>query len=206
MKKLVLIAVASLACVAAFAQGKVNFQNDSTRLVYWVNGSLAGQAVNADNLAAGVSGLVADLYMGTSSSQLFLYQTTGFSPLATGPGKFLAAQTLANANATTGAPLILSGSVFVEVVVHSTEKPSANTFDTSVTRGYTAWGASSLFNFTLGTGATYPVLWNQTAGNWPAGTFNMDQYGLGSRGAIGVGKPGAGNAASSGSEYIAAGG
>lgn len=186
MKRLFLTTIASLACLAAFAQGKVNFQNDSTRLVYWGPGwgAISGQAVNSDNMPAGISGMVADLYMGTSSSQLFLYQTTTFSPLSTGPGKILAAQTLANANATTGAPLISSGSVFVEVVVHSNERPSNNTFDPFNAGLFNAWGSSVMFNFTLGTGPTYPLLWNQTAGNWPAGTFNMDQYGSGARGAI----------------------
>lgn len=190
MKKLVLTVVASLACLAAFAQGKVNFQNDSLHLAYWgpSAGALSGQGVNADNLAAGVAGVVADLYLGTSSSQLFLYQSTSFSPLATGPGKWLAAQTLANAGAmgfpTT--PAIPSGSVFVEVVIRSTERAASQTFNAAEASLYKAWGASSMFNFTLGTGITYPLLWNQTSGNWALGTLPMDQYGAGSRGAIQV--------------------
>jgi hypothetical protein len=189
MKKLVLTAVASLACLAAFAQGKVNFQNDSLHLAYWgpTAGSLAGLPVNADSLAGGITGIAADLYMGTSSSSLFLYQTTAFSPLATGPGKWLASQTLANPGVmgNPSTPGIAGGtSVFVEVVIRSTEKGANPTFDPANASQFTAWGSSAMFNFTLGSGITYPLMWNQTAGNWPLGTWNMDNYGAGSRGAI----------------------
>jgi hypothetical protein len=188
MKKLVLTAVASLACLAAFAQGKINFQNDSLHLAYWgpTAGALAGLPVNADSLAGGITGIAADLYMGTSSSSLALYQTTAFSPLATGPGKWLAAQTLAQGNTVNpSAPSIGGGtSVFVEVVIRSTEKGANLTFDPANGSQFIAWGASSMFNFTLGSGITYPLMWNQTSGNWPLGTWNMDNYGAGSRGSI----------------------
>jgi len=188
MKKLVLTTVASLACLAAFAQGKINFQNDSLHLVYYLSGAgaLNGQAVNNDNLAAGISGLSADLYMGTSSSSLFLYSSTTFGALANGPGKWTATQVQAAANATTGAPLILGGNtVFVEVQIRSTDKSAPNIF-TGDGAGYAAYGASSMFTFNLGSGTTYPIMWNQTAGTWAPGSFSMDQYGAGSKGAIGV--------------------
>jgi PEP-CTERM motif len=188
MKKLVLTLTASLACLAAFAQGKINFQNDSLHLAYWgpTAGALAGAAVNTDSMPAGLAGIAADLYMGTSASSLALYQTTAFGPLANGPGKWLAAQTLATSSTVNpSAPLILGGtSVFVEVVVRSTERAADTTFTPSDANLYAAWGASALFNFNLGSGTTYPIMWNQTAGNWGLGTWPMDQYGPGSRGAI----------------------
>jgi hypothetical protein len=186
MKKLVLTAVASLACLAAFAQGKIGFNTDSVHLVYWGPGagSLAGGAVNSDNLAAGLLGMQVDLYMGTSSSQLFLYSSTSFGALAAGPGKWTSASVQAVANATTGAPAIAGGtSVFVEVAVHSTEKAPSNIFDPASLLTFAAYGSSPTFNFLLGGGITYPPMWG-TAGNWPAGTWAMDQYGAGSRGAI----------------------
>src|SRR5437660_10644987 len=103
MKKLVLTAVASLACLAAFAQGKIGFNTDSLHLVYWASGPLAGTAVNSDNMSPGLTGMQVDLYMGTSSSSLFLYSSTTFGAAAAGPGKWTTMSVLANANSTTTA-------------------------------------------------------------------------------------------------------
>lgn len=192
MKKLVLTTVASLACVAAFAQGKVSFQNDSLHLVYYANGSLGGSPVNADtfssDLLANAGGLIADLYMGTSSSQLFLYSSTTFGTTSgIGLGKFNSLAVQATANATTGAPLILGGTpVFVEVQIRDANKAAPNTFTGDRGANY-AYGASSMFNFTLSGTSVYTPLWNQTAGNWQFGTWNMDaSVTPGARGAIGV--------------------
>src|SRR6516225_1039635 len=104
MKKLVLTAVASLACLGAFAQGKIGFVTDSLHLAYWSGGSLDGTAVNSDNMAPGLAGIGAFLYMGTSSSSLFLYSSTTFGALASGPGKWTLMNAVANANPVTGAP------------------------------------------------------------------------------------------------------
>lgn len=187
MKKLVLTAVASLACLGAFAQGKIGFVTDSLHLVYWQGGALDGSAVNSDNMAAGVTGVAAYLYMGTSSSSLFLYSSTTFGAQASGPGKWTLANVQANANGTTGAPAIPSGSVFVEVAVLSTEKAAPNTFDTASFGTFAAHGTSSLITFNLGTSVTYPVLYGpNSGGSWAPGTQVLDQYGAGSRGAIGV--------------------
>ena len=101
MKKLLVVLSASLVSLAAFAQGKVAFGTDSLHLVCWGDGT----AVNSDNLH-GVSGMAAYLYMGISSSQLFLYSGTTFGPLASGPGKWSLANVQANANPSTGAPAI----------------------------------------------------------------------------------------------------
>jgi hypothetical protein len=191
MKKLVLTTLASLACVAAFAQGKISFQNDSLHLAYWVGGSFNGLGVNSDrmdaNLLAQGGGLSVDLYMGTSSSQLFLYSSTTFGTIAAGEGKWTSTSVLANPNATTGAPLINGGTtVFVEVQIRDANKAAPNIFTGDRGSDY-AYGASSMFTFTLGSGITYPVMWG-AQGNWPVGGFNMDSssYGAGARGAIGV--------------------
>lgn len=188
MKKLVLTAVASLACLGAFAQGKIGFATDSLHLVYWSGGALNGTAVNSDNMSAGIGGVAAYLYMGTSTSSLFLYSSTTFGALASGPGKWSTMNVAANANGTTGAPAIASGSVFVEVAVLSTEKAAPNTFDAAAFDTFAAHGTTvAPITFTLGTGVTYPVLTGpNSGGTWAPGAWNMDQYGAGSRGAIGV--------------------
>ena len=191
MKKLLLILTISLATFGAYAQGKIGFNNDSLHLVYWGPGagSLTGLAVNSDNMPAGIPGLQVDLYMGTSSSLLYLYSSTTFGLLAAGPGKWTSMSVTANANATTGAPAIPTGaSVFIDVVVHSTEKAPSNTFDSAALQTFYTSGSSGLFNFTLGGPITYPPMWGAN-GNWPAGTWPMDQYGAGSRGAIILGIP-----------------
>jgi len=172
MKKLFTILTISLASLTSFAQGKVSFQTDSLHLVY--------------SPFVPFSNLVADLYMGTSSSLLYLYASTTFSA-ASAPGKWDSASVQANANATTGAPAIPGGTtVFVEVAVTTMERPPLNIYDPGGLQTYIASGSSVLFNFTLGSSITYPVLWSQTAGNWPVGTWNMDGlgYGIGARAAI----------------------
>jgi len=187
MKKLVLTAVASLACLGAFAQGKIGFATDSLHLAYWVGGSLDGTAVNSDNLSTGIGGVAAYLYMGTSSSALSLYSSTTFGALASGPGKWTLSNVAANANPTTGAPAIPSGTVFVEIAVLSTEKPAPNAFDAASFGTFAAHGTSTEFSFLLGNSVTYPVAYGpNSSGTWLPGTFNMDQYGVGARGAIGV--------------------
>jgi len=89
MKKLILTLTASLACVAAFAQGKIAFANDSVHLVYYAtdgslrasDSALAGQGVSSALMPVGVT-LVADLYAGTSSTALTLHTSTSFSVTA----------------------------------------------------------------------------------------------------------------------------
>ena len=179
MKKSFSVLLVSLLSLTAFAQGKIGFVTDSLHLVCWPN----GQAVNDTNLAAGLPGFAAYLYMGTSSSQLFLYSNASFPPLTSGPGKWTLLNVQANANPVTGAPAIPSGTVFVDVAVLTTEKAAPNLADPASFAGFEAHGVSSLITFNLGTSITYPVLYGAN-GNWPIGTLNMDQYGTGSRGAI----------------------
>jgi hypothetical protein len=191
MKKLLFTLMTLVTCVAAFAQGKVGFQNDSLRLVYWNPNplysppGLAGLAVNSDSFPGFTP--IADLYMGTSSSTLYLYSSTTFWASSEIPGKWHPANVIANANPTTGAPSIPAGStVFVEVQIRDANFTPPNIFDFNPTGIVGPWGASVEFTFSGFGGITYPPLW-ASGGTWPPGTFNMDQYGVGSRGAIMVG-------------------
>lgn len=178
MKKLVLTAVASLACLGAFAQGKILLAVDSLHLAFYNGGALNGQAVDSGHMPPGVT-LMADLYMGTSSSSLFLYSSTTFGAA---PGKPNQLSVAANANATTGAAAIPGGAaVFVTMQIRDAAFNPENVF--SSTPFGTYWGASAEFTFTLGSSVTYPPMYGAN-GNWPAGTFNMDAYGAGSKGAI----------------------
>jgi hypothetical protein len=184
MKKLVLTAVASLACLAAFAQGKVSLQVDSLHLVYYdparTDASLGGQGCSSTLFPAGYP-MMADLYAGTSSSSLSLISSTTFSA---SPGKpnSLSVQI----------PGVPSGSVFMILQV----RDSAGTTPESIwtpafneaaaqAAGLHFWGTSTEFSFNLGVSITYPPMWGAN-GNWPAGTFALDQYGAGSRGGIAV--------------------
>jgi len=188
MKKTLVTLTATLACVAAFAQGKVGFQNDSLHLVYFnpdpskvlaADVALAGQPtpLPTASLPSGVT-LAADLYMGTASTSLTLYSSTTFDATAPGPGKWQ------NVAVATSNPFIAGGtSVFVEVQVRDAASAAPATF--AGTAFGTYYGTSEMFKFTLGSGIQNPVLWGAN-GNWAPGTFNLDATaaGTGSRGAI----------------------
>jgi hypothetical protein len=187
MKKVVLTLTASLACLAAFGQGKILFTTDSLHLAYYNNGANAGQAITLGN---GGSGLTADLYLGTSSTSLFLYSSTTFTAT---PGKWSQLSVLANANSTTGAPLINAGTaVFVVAQMRGAGDTPANQLNGALlstpdayaaSLGYTAYGWSQEFQFTLGGAPTYPAMY--TAPSWAQGSFDLSSSaGAGARGAI----------------------
>jgi len=181
MKKLILTLTASLACVAAFAQGKISFQTDSLHLAYYggvkaSDSALAGTGVDSANMPGGVT-LVADLYVGTSSTALSLISSTGFGGT---PGKWSAVSALV--------PGVAGGTaVFVVAQVRDNSVPAESVFVPGVTSGILVggqyWGASAEFSFTLGPSVTYPPMYSQTSGNWPVGSFDM---GGGNKGAIAV--------------------
>jgi hypothetical protein len=193
MKKIVLTVAASVACVAAFAQGKISFQTDSVHLAYYDStaGALAGTAVYSGNMPAG-DNMVADLYMGTSSSALFLYSSSTFSAT---PGKWSALSVAANANVSTGASAIPGGTVvFVLAQVRDTNGVASSTLSgTQIQDGALAMGTaagnkyigwSQEFTFTLGSSVTYPFMY--TATSWSQGSQDLSAYGAGNKGAIGV--------------------
>jgi hypothetical protein len=182
MKKLVLIAVASLACVAAFAQGRISFQTDSLHLVYYdPTSSLGGSAPSLTNLPPLVN-LVADLYMGTSSSSLSLYSTTTFGATQ---GKW-------NTLSVT-APTIPGGTtVFVVAQIRDSAFAAPTTWTPlSGAVGTTWYGRSSEFTFILGTSSLqYPPMYAPGASlgggfsTWAQGTYPMDYVSANFRGAI----------------------
>jgi hypothetical protein len=186
MKKLVLTLAASVVALGAFAQGKIFFTQDSLHLAFYdpSSGSLGGQGLSSSlyptNSSTGLPiSLMADLYMGTSSSALYLYSST---TMGVAPGHWANMNVQAQQNATTGAPLILGGTtVFVVAQIRDAASTPENIF--SPTPFGTWWGASQAFTFLLGSAPTYPAMYGAN-GTWGAGGFNMDQYGTGSRGAV----------------------
>jgi len=90
MKKLIVALTVSLTCLGAFAQGKVNFINNSLHLIYYTTDSsklstedqaLAGQAVpsNGSGSLSPSHSLLVDLYAGTSAGSLSRVATTTVS-------------------------------------------------------------------------------------------------------------------------------
>lgn len=178
MKKLLVIVTATLVCLGAFAQGKIGFTQDSSHLAYYdpsVGGTLGGHTIYDSNMPPGIT-LVADLYMGTSSSSLSLYSTTTFGPI---PGHWNTAQVTASN------PFIAGGtSVFVEAQIRDQAFAPPGTFAGTPFGSY--YGKSVMFNFTLGSGITFPPMYGPN-GNWPAGNFDLggvDGNPAGAKGAV----------------------
>jgi hypothetical protein len=193
MKKQILTLTASLACMAAFAQGRISFGTDSLHLVYYdpsVGGGLGGHVADSGNQPVPLS---VDLYMGTSSTALSLYTSTTLQ-LASNPGKWNTASVTANANATTGAAAIPGGtSVFIVTQIRDNSVAAANGINPlnlglsyAQAQGYTTYGWSQEFTFTLGTSTiTYPPMY--TSPTWAAGTFDLSaDVAAGAKGAIAI--------------------
>ena len=118
--------------------------------------------------------MVADLYVGTSSSVLSFVSSATFSTV---PGKW---NTL---------PVQIPGipggtTVFVATVIRDQAFAPAPLWAGFIDFPR-EWAYSQEFTFTLGAGITYPAMWG-TNGNWAVGTYPLDQYGVGSKGAINV--------------------
>jgi PEP-CTERM motif len=177
MKKLLLILTVSFASLAAFAQGKILFTTDSLHLVFYNPYGdpvppFPGQGVDTAHMPPGYT-LLADLYIGTTSTSLSLISSTTFSAI---PGKW-------NQLSVT-VPIPGGTSIFVMAQVRDSFSPAESVWTPTYSPNSLYWGRSEVFPFTLGSSITYPPMYAQ--GTWPVGTFNMDQYGPGSRGAIPV--------------------
>jgi hypothetical protein len=178
MKKLLAILTVSLASLAAFAQGKILFGNDSLHLVYytvvWPDDLLSFQAVDSAHMPPGIN-FVADLYIGTDSSSLSFISSTTFSST---PGEWNRVSVIV--------PGIPGGtSVFVIAEIRDDAYPPESILSTfPISQG--VYGLSQEFTFTLGGSIVYPPMWGLN-GNWPPGTYNLDYYGAGFRGAIAIG-------------------
>jgi len=187
MKKLVLTLTAlSLASMAALAQGKITFANDSLHLVYYAtdgsaNPTLAGSAVSSGNMPAGVT-LVADLYGGSSSSSLTLLTTTSFGVTA---GRFTGVN-FAPAGIAAG------GTSFFQVQVRDTAHASATLASNDAVAGY--YGFSSIFTTTAGSSIAFNSIVNPNSpafSTFAAGTYDMStQTSLsGARGVLAISTP-----------------
>jgi len=182
MKKVVLTLTLSVACLAAFAQGRISFQNDSTRLAYYLN--VPGQSNGAALWAGNANGLtwMADLYLGTSSTSLSLVSSTTFS--GTAPGKW---NTMNYA-----VPGVAGGStVFVVAQVRDSNTSPLPIWVPGTPAYGNYYGASQEFSFVLGTSAfTYPAMYTQGTtqgtGNWAPGTQDMSGTAPGFFGAVAV--------------------
>ena len=176
MKKLALcLSALSLLVFAAFGQGKIGFQTDSLHLVYYGilwgydDAALVGQGVASAAMPNGIT-LVADLYVGTSSTVLSFVSSAAFGAV---PGRWnpLSVQV----------PGVPGGAtVFVITQIRDQAFAPSPVFDGNFAEG--TWAYSQEFTFTLGSSVTYPVMWGAN-GTWPVGTFDM---GSGNRGAIGI--------------------
>jgi len=93
MKKLIVALTVSLTCLGAFAQGKVNFINNASHLLYFTTDSnsldpadaaLAGQGTpsNGKGSLGASHTLLVDLYAGTSAGSLSRVATTTISTAA----------------------------------------------------------------------------------------------------------------------------
>jgi hypothetical protein len=166
------------------AQGKIGFSNDNLRLVFYdPSAGLGGSAVSSSNMPPGVT-LMADLYMGTDSSTLYLYSSATFGST---PGRWNFVSVVANTNPVTGAPSFYGQAYIVtQVRDASLTPPSIWTPATSPFGNY--YGVSQEFTFCVCGGVTYPLMYGPN-GNWAAGTFPLDQYGAGAKGAIAVASP-----------------
>ena len=183
MKKLILTVTATLACVGAFAQGRVQFVNDSLHLAYYTGGSLDGQAVWANNMPAGIT-LVADLYLGTSSSSLSLITSTSFS--GTAPGKW-------NAFSYAAPGLAGGTTVFIVAQVRDAAFAAPTTWAPGQAGFGSYYGVSQEFSFVLGTSSSqYPPMYAHNAllggglSTWADGTFAMDSVLPNNKGAVSV--------------------
>lgn len=190
MKKTLLTLALVAATVAAFAQGKINFNNDTLHLVYFTtdqsslvsgDSALAGFGMASTTVIAGAPVIEADLWGGTASTALSLYKTTTFSAV---PGKWTATTTLLSS------PLILSGTtVFWQVVIHDTRITGADVSSIQTAAGksmneYYGWSPI----FTAVCAASYVNLYataSPTLSTWPVGTQDLSAlYGAGAKGSI----------------------
>lgn len=189
MKKLILTLTASLACVAAFAQGKLQFATDSLHLVYYDPSSgqansggtnIAGTAVSSANMPNGVT-LVADLYGGTSSTALSLVSTTVFGTVA---GRWT------GANTTFTSPALPAGTAaFFQIQIRDNAHATATLAQADVLNGYYAF--SDIFSAVPQPSSFNPIYQatSPVFSTWAAGTYNLDSVATGFRGAIDVHTP-----------------
>ncbi len=173
MKKLILALLVVVTSLAAFAQGKIMFANDSMHLYYMgytlpADATLWGQPVPLNGVLPSGATLLVDLYGGTSPGSLALITTTTFS--STIPGR----QNIVNLNS--GLP---GGSpAFFQVQIRDSAFPTAAL--ASVGFGY--FGSSEIFTVVPSTTIAYNSIVNHggtALSTWADGTYNLGGAGFG---------------------------
>lgn len=187
MKKLIVALTTTLACLGAFAQGKVNMQNNSLHLAYYdTNGNLrpadaalAGQGAKSTAMPLGVT-LVMDLYgySGTGAGTLAFISSTTFSSttgLWSGPANIIPAS----------APADVPSTFQVQI--------RDNTFPTAAASkaGQSYYSFGQVFTMVPGGSVLYNAIWNHNSpalSTWNDGTYNMDVQAnvVGSRGVMDI--------------------
>jgi hypothetical protein len=187
MKKLLVTLTATLICVGAFAQGKVQFANDSLHLIYYStdagglrpgDSALAGKGVFGGAMPGGVT-LVADLYVGSNSTSLVFAKSTTFSAVTKGR--------IVNANVDLPAPFAANIPWTFQVQV----RDSAFATAAAAEAGASYFGYSPFFTTVGNLGPAFNSIVNPNApalSTWAAGTLDLStESGLsGARGALSV--------------------
>ena len=167
MKKNILILAMTAITTAAFAQGKVGFQNDATRLIRWTTNTtlllppeqpFAGQPIDqsSGHIPSGRV-LIAGLYGGTSSDSLSLLTTTSFG--VSQPGLLTIAHLVT--------PFPGATPAWFQVKIWDSAYANYEAA-LAATGGNDYFGTSPVFTMTPGTGLTYPGINNSGGTTWPA--------------------------------------
>lgn len=184
MKRMFLLGLFLTASLAALAQGKVTLINDETSLVvlgtdtkylFPADRSLAAQAVgNMVPLPSGIT-LMAGLYGGTSSADLFLYSTVAMTDPNT-PGGVIPATHIKLVAQPNGAPDI-PGIAYGTAIGPTTPWFQVKIWDSAFPTYEQAFGASYAgelrpFQFNPGRSIVYPLITTQDGNStWSAGGF-----------------------------------
>lgn len=172
--------------LTAFGQGRVSFWNDNLHMYYFsekpypalVGADLAYGGTPLTSPTPSGRNMVVDLYAGTSSSSLSFIVSTPMS--GSNPGL----QPLVNVTLP-GIP----GGVPAYFQIQIRDSQFANAIS-SITAGSYA-GYSEVFTcIPSSSPISYNSLWNHggtAQSTWADGTFNLDAFGVGNRGAIFVG-------------------
>lgn len=166
MKKTLLTLALTAICAGAFAQGKINMVNDSTRLIYMASTAAADAALlNTTPTLGGVlpSGatLMVDLYGGTSAGSMTLQQTTTMNAIAGGFGP----KQIISAN-------LAGGTVYTfQVQVRDSLFATA----AAAQAGNAYYGSSAIFTMKPSSGLAYNAINNPaaaaSASTWAPGAF-----------------------------------
>jgi hypothetical protein len=153
MKKLILTTITSLAAVAAFAQGTVNFLNDSVtltsppdRLIRFLKANTPGNVFGTDGAAAVGTNFFVQLYFGSTTSA----NSSSLTAVTSAPAKLRGSTTLSPGVWGSGGFRTLdgfafgSGDVLLQVRVWDIGAQGNADWNTSLVRG-----ASQVFAYTL---------------------------------------------------------